>query len=111
MTRSGLVGALLDATGGHEFTPGHGYVTADALVDIGLLGRAYRVLDSVPLNEKTLRAYLRERAVGRLTIKKRDVDVDADALRRSLKLKGSNALTVVLVTLDGERLALVVEPL
>ena len=65
----------------------------------------------MPLNEKTLRAYLRERAVGRLTIKKRDVDVDADALRRSLKLKGSNALTVVLVTLDGERLALVVEPL
>lgn len=111
LTRSGLVGALLDATGGHEFTPGHGYVTADALVDIGLLGRAYRVLDSVPLHEKTLRAYLRERAVGRLTIKKRDVDVDADALRRSLKLKGSNALTVVLVTLDGERLALVVEPL
>ena len=52
--------ALLDATGGHEFTPGHGYVTADALVDIGLLGRAYRVLDSVPLHEKTLRAYLRE---------------------------------------------------
>ena len=33
------------------------------------------------------------------------MDVDADALRRSLKLKGSNALTVVLVTLDGERLA------
>ena len=44
LTRSGLVGALLDATGGHEFTPGHGYVAADALVDIGLLGRAYRCL-------------------------------------------------------------------
>lgn len=111
LTRSGLVGALLHATKGREFTPGYGYVTADSLVDIGLLGRAYRVIDSVPLHEKTLRAYLRERGVGRLTIKKRDVDVDADALRRSLKLKGSNALTVVLVTLDGQRLALVVEPL
>ena len=68
------------------------------------------MLDVVPLQLKTFRSYLRSHDIGRLTIKKRDVDVDADALRRSLKLKGSNAMTVVLVTLDGERTALVVEP-
>lgn len=110
LTRSGLVGALLNAVDGREFTAGYGYVTADALTDIGLLGRAYRVLDAVPLHVKTLRSYLRTRDVGRLTIKKRDVDLDADALRRQLKLKGSRAMTVVLVNLDGERAALVVEP-
>ena len=110
MTRSGLVGALLNAVDGREFTAGYGYVTADALTDIGLLGRAYRVLDAVPLHVKTLRSYLRTHDVGRLTIKKRDVDLDADALRRQLKLKGSRAMTVVLVNLDGERAALVVEP-
>lgn len=109
LTRSGLVGALLATTGGREFTPGYGYITADSLTSIGLLGRAYRVLDAVPLRPKTLRAYLRERSVGRVTIKKRDVDLDADALRRQLKLKGSEATTIVLVTLDGERTALVVE--
>lgn len=110
LTRSGLVGALLNAVDGREFTAGYGYVTADALTDIGLLGRAYRVLDAVPLHVKTLRSYLRTHDVGRLTIKKRDVDLDADALRRQLKLKGSRAMTVVLVNLDGERAALVVEP-
>lgn len=110
LTRGGLVGAVLREVDGHEFAHGFGYVTADGLHDIGLLGRAYRVLDVVPLQLKTFRSYLRSHDIGRLTIKKRDVDVDADALRRSLKLKGSNAMTVVLVTLDGERTALVVEP-
>lgn len=110
LTRSGLVGALLNAVDGREFTAGYGYVTADAFSDIGLLGRAYRVLDAVPLHVKTFRSYLRTHDVGRLTIKKRDVDLDADALRRQLKLKGSQAMTVVLVNLDGERTALVVEP-
>lgn len=110
LTRSGLVGALLAAVDGREFTAGYGYVTADALTDVGLLGRAYRVLDAVPLHVKTLRSHLRAQNVGRLTIKKRDVDVDADALRRQLKLKGSQAMTVALVNLDGERTALVVEP-
>lgn len=110
LTRSGLVGALLNAVDGREFTAGYGYVTADALSDIGLLGRAYRVLDAVPLHVKTFRSYLRTHGIGRLTIKKRDVDLDADALRRQLKLKGSQAMTVVLVNLDGERTALVVEP-
>lgn len=110
LTRSGLVGALLNTVEGEEFSPGFGYVSSDQFVDVSGLGRAYRVLDVVPLNVKTLRTYLRERKVGRLTIKKRDVDLDADALRRDLKLKGSADLTIVLAHLDGERVALVVEP-
>lgn len=111
LTRSGLVGALLNTVEGQEFTPGFGYVSSDELVDVGLLGRGYRVLDAVPLHEKTLRTYLRERHIGRLTIKKRDVDADADALRAKLKLKGKNAMTVALVHLEGRRTALVLEPL
>lgn len=109
LTRSGLVGALLKAVNGRELTGGYGYVTADALVDVGLLGRGYRVGDVVPLHTKTLRAYLKERGVGRVTIKKRDVDLDPDHLRRSLKLKGSQSLTLVLTHLDGNRVALVVD--
>lgn len=110
LTRSGLVGALLKAVDGQEFVSGFGYVSSDSIVDVGLLGRAYRVLDVIPLHVKTLRSHLRAHDVGRLTIKKRDVDLDADALRRSLKLKGSVSMTVALTTFDGERVALVVEP-
>ena len=60
-------------------------------------------LDLLPL--------LDEHYYGRLTRSEVRERFGLEALRRSLKLKGSNALTVVLVTLDGERLALVVEPL
>ena len=92
--------------------------------------RVWRPADPVPFDRPATRRAMRAIA-GRLTaalaatrsevaaglhglgkLAKAGPDAeDADALRRSLKLKGSNALTVVLVTLDGERLALVVEPL
>lgn len=111
LTRSGLVGAMLNRAQAREFTPGFGYASSDRLVDVTGLGRVYRVVDALPVKEKTLRSYLRERGVGRVTIKKRDVTLDADALRRSLKLKGSGELTLVLVELAGVRTALVVERL
>jgi hypothetical protein len=46
---------------------------------------------------------LAERAIGRLEIKKRSVDIDPEKLRRELKLRGDNAATL-LVTRTGESL-------
>jgi THUMP domain-like len=58
--------------------------------------RAFRVLEHVPYQEKALRALLRRHEVGRLEILIRGLDLDPDALRRRLKLRGSEAATVVL---------------
>jgi len=58
--------------------------------------RAFRVLEHGPYNEKTLRALLRRHEVGRLEILVRGLDVDPDALRRRLKLRGPAGATVVL---------------
>lgn len=58
--------------------------------------RAFRVLEHGHYQEKSLRALLRAREVGRLEILVRGLDVDPDALRRRLKPKGGGEASVVL---------------
>ena len=107
--RAGLTGALTAATGGVELTAGVGYVAADQPVDLPW-ARRYSVTEAMPLNVKALRAWLRDRGVGRLTIKKRGVSIDADALRRQLRLSGDLELTVVLTRVASQQVCLVVRP-
>jgi hypothetical protein len=72
---------------------------------------SYRVVEELPYREKQLKAALRERGVGPLTIKKRGVDVVPEDLRRRLALHGDEAATIVLTRVAGEGAALQVEPL
>ncbi|WP_423805046.1 THUMP-like domain-containing protein, partial [Nocardioides salarius] len=68
-------------------------------------------LEELPYREKALRAALRERGVGRLTIKKRGVDVVPEELRRRLALSGDAEATIVLTRVAGAGTALLVRPL
>jgi hypothetical protein len=70
--------------------------------------RRFAVIESMPLNVKALRAWLRDRDVGRVTIKKRGVTLDADALRRQLRLCGSEEMTLVLTRIKNQQVCLVV---
>ena len=72
--------------------------------------RRYRVLETVPFREKPLKAALRERRIGRLTIKQRGVSVVPDELRRRLSLRGEEESTLVLTRVHGKGTALLVEP-
>ena len=107
--RAGLTGALTSAVDGFELDSGVGYVTSERGVDIGY-ARRFVVDESMPLNVKTLRAWLRERDVGRVTIKKRGVVLDADELRRQLRLSGSAEMTLVLTRVKNQQVCLVVHP-
>ena len=109
MIRAGLTGALTAATDGVELSAGVGYVASDRWVDLPW-ARRYSVTEAMPLNVKALRAWLRDRGVGRLTIKKRGVSIDADALRRQLRLTGDIELTVVLTRVADQQVCLVVRP-
>ncbi len=71
---------------------------------------AYRVLDHFPFGLKRLRSYLRERGVGRVSIKKRGTAVEPETLRRRLDLRGPGEATLVLTRLSGAQSVLVVEP-
>ena len=68
------------------------------------------MLEHLPYREKQLKAALRERGIGRLTIKKRGVDVTPDALRKRLALAGDEEATLVLTRVGGQGTALLVAP-
>jgi SAM-dependent methyltransferase len=107
--RAGLVTAVAAGVRGHLVDRKIAYVTGDAAFHTPF-ARSYRVVEELPYREKQLRAALRERGIGALTIKKRGVDVAPEQLRRRLALRGDEAATIVLTRVDGEGTALLVEP-
>lgn len=106
--RAGLVGELADQVRGRLVDPTIAYVTSDVLTPVPT-ATAYRVLDTMPFGLKRLKTYLRERDVGRLTIKKRGTAVVPEQLRRQLDLRGSAFATIVLTRVAGSQQVLVVE--
>lgn len=105
--RAGLVGALVNATGGRELAPGVGYVVAQREARLPW-ARRFVVTEAMPFNVKRLRAALRDRGVGRLTVKKRGVSIEPDQLRRQLRLKGDASATCVLTRAGSTQVALLV---
>ena len=108
--RAGLVTAVAAGVRGHLVDEHIAYVTSEDHVRTPF-ARAYRVLEELPYREKQLRAALRERRVGRLTIKKRGVSAVPEELRRRLALHGDEEGTLVLTRVAGRGTALLVEPL
>ena len=74
------------------------------------LATAYAVEDTFPFQLKSLRTWLRDRGVGRLTIKKRGTAVEPEQLRRQLRLAGDNEATIVLTRVAGRQSVLAVRP-
>ncbi len=107
--RAGLVTAVADGVGGHLLDEHIAYVTSDRAFQTPF-ARGYRVLEELPFREKPLKAALRERGIGRLTIKKRGVSVVPDELRKRLSLRGDQESTLVLTRVAGKGTALLVEP-
>ena len=60
----------------------------------------------LPFGLKRLRALLRERGVGRLTMKKRGTAVEPEALRSQLRLHGDAEATIVLTRVAGQQIVL-----
>jgi SAM-dependent methyltransferase len=107
--RAGLVTAVAAGVDGGLVDDHIAYVTSDASFRTPF-ARGYRILEHLPFREKALRAALRERGIGRLTIKKRGVDVVPDQLRKRLDLTGDDEATVVLTRARGHGVALLVKP-
>jgi SAM-dependent methyltransferase len=107
--RAGLVTAVAAGVQGGLIDRHIAYVTADSSFHTPF-ARSYEVLETLPHREKQLRAALHERGIGRLTIKKRGVDVVPDQLRKRLALAGDNEATIVLTRVDGQGACLLVRP-
>lgn len=107
--RAGLTGALCAAVDGAELSPGVGYVASQHAAEVPY-ARRYAVVEHLPWHIKALRTWVRDNDIGRVTIKKRGVGVDAEQLQRQLRPRGSRELTVVLTRAWGAQVVLVVEP-
>jgi hypothetical protein len=109
VTRAGLVTAVAAGVDGGLLDEHIAYVVSDQAFHTPF-ARGYRVVEELPYREKQLKAALRERGVGALTIKKRGVSVSPDGLRQRLALRGDVTATLVLTRVAGHGTALLVEP-
>ena len=106
--RARLIGDLARSLDAHMLSEGIAYLTNDRLTPTPFAS-AFRVLETLPFDEKKLRLALLQRRIGTLEIKKRGVDVDPATLRTRLKLKGPESATLILTRAAGHRVALLVE--
>ncbi|MDT7846663.1 THUMP-like domain-containing protein [Streptomyces justiciae] len=98
-----LAGGLIDET--------IAYITADELHPTPY-ATAYEITDQLPFSVKKLKALLREREVGILTVKKRGSAVEPEELRRKAlpKPHGRNAVAVFLTRVAGAPTMLLGQP-
>ncbi len=96
LSRSGLLPGLAQSLGLSALVPGVTLLTGPSRVESPFLA-PYRVLDTSPADEKHLRRYVTDHAVGRLDIKPRGLHITPETLRRRLKPAGPNALTLIIV--------------
>lgn len=106
--RARLIGELARRTGGRMIDPSIAWITADARPETPF-GQAFRVREVLPLDERKLKAAMRERGIGTLEIKKRGVDIDPAAFRSRLALTGAEQATLILTRAGGRRLAILAD--
>jgi SAM-dependent methyltransferase len=104
--RSGLVSLVAADIGATLIDPTIAYLTSDAPSGPPWV-RSYRVDKVLPFNLKKLRALLRARGVGRVTVKKRGSAIEPETLARQLRGPGAGTATVVVTRVAGAPTALV----
>ncbi|MDF5751467.1 class I SAM-dependent methyltransferase [Spongiactinospora sp. TRM90649] len=107
--RAHLVAEIAASVGGWLLDPRIAYITGDEPVATPWAS-CYEIEDVMPFSLKRLRAALRERKVGTLTVKKRGSAVDVERLRRDLRLSGDNSLVVVLTRIAEKPITLLCTP-
>lgn len=108
VVRSHLIGQLAEQVEAHLFAPEIAYLTCDKEISSPWL-KGYKVLDNLVFDRKKLKAYLRERGIGVLEIKKRGSDIVPEQLRKELALKGEGAATLIVTRVGDAHRVLVAE--
>jgi hypothetical protein len=95
----------------HELTAlsaGSTYLTGDlAIADSALA--CFAVEEVLPFRIDKLGKHLAAHNIGQLEIKKRGIELDADKLRRELKLRGDNAMTLLITPIAGRTTAILAD--
>ncbi len=107
--RAGLVTRLGTMLGAVQLDADIAYLTSDSLNPTPF-ARVWQVTDWFAFNLKKLRAYLRERGVGKVTVKKRGSLLQPEALIRQLRLRGEEERVIFLTHLRGEPIVIIALP-
>ncbi|MFJ7047508.1 methyltransferase domain-containing protein [Streptomyces sp. NPDC101112] len=109
--RAHLVAEVAEDLEGGLIDPTIAYITADER-HVTPYATAYEITDVLPFNVKKLKALLRERGVGILTVKKRGSAVEPEELRRKAlpKPHGTASTTVFLTRVAGAPTMLIGHP-
>ncbi|WP_436773309.1 class I SAM-dependent methyltransferase [Yinghuangia sp. YIM S09857] len=107
--RAHLVAEVAEEVGGTLVDPTIAYITADKLVSTPF-ATAYELTDVMPFNLKRLKALVRERGIGNLTVKKRGSAVEPEEVRKRVKPSGPGSATVFLTRVAGAPTMLVGQP-
>ncbi|MFF4837130.1 methyltransferase domain-containing protein [Streptomyces sp. NPDC001315] len=107
--RAHLVAEVAEEVGGGLVDETIAYVTADEARPTAYAS-AYEITDQLHFSVKKLKALLREREVGVLTVKKRGSAVEPEELRRKVKPHGPHSATVFLTRVAGAPTMLIGHP-
>ncbi len=108
--RSHLIAELAEQIGATLIAPQIAYLSSDEEINSPFV-RGFRVLDEMAFDRKKLKAYLREKNIGTLEIKKRGADIVPEELRKEMQLKGENAATLIVTRVGDAHRVLVAEPI
>ncbi len=107
--RAGLVaavGAQLDAA---QLDREIAYLTSDSRMDTPF-ARVWEIEDWLPFQLKRLRTHLRERNIGKVTVKKRGSPLEPEELIQDLRLEGDEERVIVLTQMRSAPIVLICKP-
>ena len=107
--RAGLVTTLGAQINARQIDPEIAYLTADKQTE-NPFARVWKVEDWMPFQLKRLRAYLRERNVGTVTVKKRGSPLVPEELIHDLRLKGDEEKVLFLTLRADKPIVIVCKP-
>ena len=107
--RAGLVTVVGEQLNAAQLDAEIAYLTADTYTETPF-ARAWKVEDWLPFQLKRLRAYLRERNVGRVTVKKRGSPITPEDLIRDLRLEGEAEKVLFLTQMQGKPIVVIAAP-
>lgn len=106
--RARLIGDVARSLDAGMLDPRIAYLTSDAALTSPFV-QSFRVRETLPMNAKAINASLAANGIGRLEIKKRGVDVDPAAFRRTLRLRGDQEATLLLTRVGDQRRAILAD--
>jgi len=107
--RAGMVRCLGQELDAAQLDPEIAYLTAYTKKPTPF-ARVWVVEDWFPFGMKRLRAYLRERQIGNIVVKKRGSPLEPEGLIRDLRLKGDKQRVIFLTQLRGRPIVMVCVP-